>query len=313
MRRQQRGAALLLLAVLTLIPATSSASDARWIDAAIPIDAVAIGRIDLHRVLATPLGAALLDELTENIEGVNWFLGAAFGFDLDQVDYVWLVVGPDEGGLALLQGRYDADVVARKIRRMPRWRSVRYQGIRQVSAYKNDQGQPQLAAVLRDDLLAMGDRPEMEKMLDVWLGRSESLDPAREGVQLVIGSTAELSLAALDASRLTLASEPGTQLIERAWLEGRLDDDLHFSLQTEVVDQQAAIGLEQMVQGLILILERHPDVQADPMLLAALDNAAAERRGRELALTTRIPGTLILAARARRTEAAATEAGAGPN
>lgn len=292
-------ASLSVLVLLCAAPAARS-DDAAWIDTAVPGDSVAVGRIDLHRVLASPLGARLFEDLTRNIDGVNWFLGTAFGFDLDQVDSIWFAVGPAERGFALLQGRYDSEAVATKIGRMWGWRSVPYDGIRQVSAYSNDAGEPQLAAVLRDDLLAMGDEAEMTKMLASWQGKAGSRERVRAGVRIVVDSDAEIAVAALDFDPAAMAATSTLGLVEQASLEGRLDDDLHLDLRTEIVDEQMAAALEQLAEGLLVVLARHPEVRADATYSAALANAKAVRRGRSLTLTTQVPGAVILAVQAQR-------------
>ena len=110
--------ALILMLLLTT-PIAGSRNHQQWPGNMFPIDAAVIGRIDLNRALSAPIGAKLLTGQKTRYSTINWWLEAAFGINLEQVDMIWFVGDDKEGGIVVLHGNFDAATVAAKIKRVP--------------------------------------------------------------------------------------------------------------------------------------------------------------------------------------------------
>ena len=285
--------ALILMLLLTT-PFAGSRSPQQWPGNVFPIDAAVIGRIDLNRALSAPIGAKLLTGQKTRYSTINWWLEAAFGINLEQVDMIWFVGDDKEGGIVVLHGNFDAATVATKIKRVPGWNSERHRGIPQVSAFIGDDGKPQLAAVLQDRLLALGDQEMMKNVLLVWRGKQAALDPAVVSVQRVLASPAQLAATVLDVSVLSENEDSPFTPLQGAWLEGNLGQDLTLTLELEAIDEKVAQGIQHMLAGFLIIAERHPDVMGEPANLDAVQNAELKRTGRKLELKLMLLGDLLI-------------------
>lgn len=290
-------AVLIFCAILSTsaLPSLAVGEEGPAVGTAIPADATLFGRVDFHTVLASPLGSELLSDLRENYENINWFLGTAFGFDLDQVDLIWFVSNADGEQALFFGGTFNGEKVAKKIKKFPGWKTQKYTGVPQVSTFKDEQGVPKMVAVLRDDLLAVGDHAEMEDVLEAWQGKAESLDLERAGVKKVLGSSADIAATVIELGSYTMESDPEFSFVEDAWIEGHLDENLLLSLEVEAVDPQVARGFELTLEGLLMILARHPEVVAEEAYLQAVEAAKIQRDGKELRLTTTIRHDLLVA------------------
>lgn len=293
-RRTITTLAAIVLWIEAVTVAQAAADSGRWIEAAIPADAVVVGRVQLKSVLASPLGGALVTDLRRNYDAVNWYLDSAFGFDLGQVDEVWFAVDGGDRGVALLRGEFDAARIAQRITQVPGWSQVEFAGVPRASAFTTPEGEARMAAVLRDDLLATGDAGPMTDMLNAWQSAGSPAPPIRAGVQRVSSSSADLAMVLLDTRRFTLDPANPVQLIEAASVEGRLADDLRLSVEVQAVDAEIGGGLEQVVTGALTVLTYHPEVQAAPVYLEAVRNAQVSRKDATLLITTHVPAALLL-------------------
>lgn len=289
----RRAIQTLAITVLWSSPGIGATEGNGWIDAAIPKDAVAVGRVQLESVLTSPLGGSLVTRLRDNYDALNWYLDSAFGFDLAQVDEVWFTVDAGDRGLALLQGRFDAALVAERLAKLPKGTALEFPGVRQASAFTTPEGDARMAAVLSENLLAVGDAGPMTAVLKSWQSARSAASAIRPAVQRVAASSADVAMALLDTRRFTLDPASEVPLIEAASLEGRLAEDVRIAIEVQAVDAEIGGGLEQVVVGALTVLAYHPEVQAAPMLLEAVRNATVSRKDATLTIKTQVPAAAL--------------------
>lgn len=275
-------------------PPWTEGPEAVWIEAAIPADAVLVGRVDLHDVLDSPLGEQMFQDLRKNYDKIDSYLGSFLGFGLSQIDSVWFAAGADQKGLTLLRGTFELDAVRTKLHRMWGWESVPHDNIPQVSLFRSKEKEPMLAALLSTGLIAVGNQDEVEKLLAVWQQPKAPEDPHRPGVQRVRAGTIALTAASLPPHPFSSKNHPDVQLIEEAWLEGRIDTDVHLSLHIATQNDDVAQGLEKILAGLLQILKQHPDIAENPAYLDAVGRAALVRKDTGVQLNTTVSGPALM-------------------
>lgn len=261
------------------------AADQGALDASMPADAYLIGRMDLNRILASPLGPVLLQDVRENYEAINWFFSTVFGFELAVVDSLWFALDPSDRRVILLEGRYQTDVVVERLGAMPGWNRLSYLGVPLASAFRDQADNELIAAVLDENLIAIGDSAVMRVMLAGRAARLEAGEPARAGIARVDASSAELAVAMLNG-KSPIAVAAGFEVLQSAWLEGRFDDDLDLLIEAVAVDERLAAGLEQIIAGGLLIAEVHPQVRAEAAYLQAVRDARVQRDARTVSTAT---------------------------
>jgi hypothetical protein len=269
-----------------------SADNAAWIDLAVPDDSIAIAKADIQAVLGTPLGKSARSRMRDNYNSLNTRLNGDFGFKLKNLSYAWFAFSAKEGGLVLLQGDFKKDKVIKKMQRNKDWQTAPHPTALQVSRYKSEYGSPQIAALLKEDLMAMGNPEVVANVLAKW--QSGPTSEIRRGVTQVDQSTSHISAAALDLKPFQTAN-PMYALINHAWLEGMITDDAVVTLSAESLNPIITQGLEQIIEGLLQVIPTRPNVLTQPLAIAAVQNATMARDEAVLNISTMITGDVIMA------------------
>lgn len=270
----------------------ASADNASWIDLAIPADALAIAKADVQTVLDTPLGKSVTRRMRDSYNSLNSRLNGDFGFKLKHVRYAWFAFSAQEGGMVLLQGDFKKDKVIKKMQRNKDWLTAPHPTALQVSRYKTEYGTAQVAALLREDLMAMGNPEVLASVLAQW--QSGPMSETRRGVIQVNRSTSHISAAVLDLTPFK-AANPMYALINHAWLEGMITDDAVITMSAESLNPTITQGLEQIIKGLLLVIPTRPDVLTQPLAIEAVRNAKMARDDAILNVSTTIAGSVIMA------------------
>ena len=175
---------------------------------------------------------------------------------------------------------------------MPDWSYLSYPGIVLAATFTDREGREQMAAILSDSLLAMGDRATMQDMLAEHASRLRADQPARASVRKVLASEAEVAMALTSTAHLS-EDALGFELLEDAWFEMRFDRDVHLHSRMFASEEQVAEGLLQIIGGSLLLGERHPDISGHPAYLDAIRNAEAQRQGQEITVDATVSGQLL--------------------
>ena len=241
--------------------------DPVWIDLVVPGDSLAIGRASVESVLDTPLGKSVRNNRRNTYSNMNKYLKDGFNLSVKKLRYAWFAFSAAQGGMMFIQGDFDERKVIKKMQRRKDWDTVDIKNTLQVSNYKNDYGSQQTAALLRDNLIAMGSRDVMTEVLVRWQQGLQS--PPRPGVVQIVNSKAQVSAVVLGLTPFQQAN-PTYALINHAWLEGYIDDDAHMTISAESLNAQVTQGLEQILQGLLQVIPTRPEVLAQPLAVEAL-------------------------------------------
>ncbi len=291
--------AICLSLVLVITPGLSQAeSEAPYsLAASLPEDTATYIRADLQAVMASPLGGELLVDLRRNYTWINWFLGAAFGFNLKQIDQIWVGNDANDQGVMVFQGAFKPKRVTKRMQRLDQDETpITYPGVIQVNAFEDREGNAQLAALLSDNLIALGDRVKMEAMLSSWQTRNSSSADIPKAVTTLANNNAEIAAVLREGASFTGEQSSTLPVLETALFEIRFTEDMAINAYALALDEQRAEGLKLMTEGMLLIGQSHPDVVAEPSFLKALQEAELKRTVNQVDLRINIAGDAVLRA-----------------
>ncbi len=285
---------LLVLSLLTFSVQSAGIDDVRWIDLAVPADALAVGRVDVAAVLGSPLGNSMRRARMDTYQTVDSFFKDAFGFNITDVDYFWYCfpVPGAGGGITLLQGEFAPKKVRRRMLRMDGWQSYRYEGVLHASTFRNAAGKAEMAIMLRDNLIAIGDLKPMRALLKQW--QEAGGDSVRDGIRKVAASGAPIAAAYVDME-VFQDTNPAYALVDAAYMEGAIDQDMQMTFFAESNSPAVAEGLTQVALGLVKAMSARDGLSRQPATRQLLDNVSITRRDATILIDTMVLGDAMMA------------------
>ncbi|MDA1300282.1 MAG: hypothetical protein O2868_09400 [Proteobacteria bacterium] len=291
--RLAKSFALVILSLLTFSAESADIDELRWIELAIPADALAVGRVDVAAVLASPLGDSMRRARTETYETIDSFYRDAFGFRIPNVDYFWYAfpIPGAGGGITLLQGEFHPGKVKRRMLGMAYWQSYRYEGVVHASTFLNAAGKPEMAIMLRENLIAIGDLAPMHTLLKKW--QEAGSDGVREGVRRVANSEAPIAAAYVNME-VFQGTNPAYALVDAAYMQGMIDEDMEMTIFAESNSPTIAEGLISVALGIVQTLSARDGLARQPMARQLLENVSVTRRDATIMIDTMVMGETVM-------------------
>lgn len=294
-RANWRGAVgALVLALMIGSPLVGQARDAVQI---LPASTNLLARLDVAGIMASSLATELFAENGARFAVMRALLATILGFDLEEIETAWLLASEPDERLVVLEGRFVADDIAGRLGMLPELENREIEGVRHVSSFIDEgDGRVKLAAVLGDELLAVGDEMTMLALIAVWRGDIEALSTKHPGVRWVVKSKDHLAATLLDLNSWPELDPGSAAILEGVWLSVLVTEDILATLELEAADAQGALGLEHLLRGLLILAPQHPDIQRQPAALSAVKLANLIRDGTDVSLSMTIPGDQVFRA-----------------
>jgi hypothetical protein len=290
----------------------------------LPADTRFVVGIDVQRLAASPFykrfareGFQVRPDAFKELEEKT---GLVPERDLDRVLIAGRGASVDEGGVVLMQGRFDRNRLARALETQAK-RPLTWKTHAGTTVYFFDEGQKRSGALafLTDDTLLLGGAALVEAALD---GRAQGREPLRDNARLLAlletvkpGSTIwmvgdQSLLARLPRSLPAPGASPGAgssvnlPALKSLVVTGDLEPQLAFELVGETPDEAAARNLADVVRGFVALLSLQASQKPELKDLASAVSVASEAN--RVRVSARIPHELLEALQPKR-------AGASPS
>ncbi len=282
-----------LLAIVSVVGALCGVR-AGEIAASFPDRCTVIGRLDVAAFRAIPVVRQAFDShgghMTAFVDQVREWVGV----DLDTVRRVWLGVEKDGVAVVALEGAFDAGLIQGGILNIDTAQFVPKEGVPMCVLLPDEKkpGQVNMAAVLDDRTLVLGQPAITEDFIDAFTGVAKGASSARlRQVRGLVDSDPLLHAFIFGVAPKDLEKNPWLNLLSHGELKADLAGDMVIQLAIGSKTPELLKPLQGIVEGALAVYKqmdgRHRKVKPGQKLL--LDNMVCSVSEQQIVLESTIP------------------------
>lgn len=247
-------------------------------------DTKLVVRVDAQQLRKQPLFIQAMDQKAGGLINFTAQIRQWTGLDLDTVTNIWLAVEGKDMAAVVLEGTFNADLVADAVYRIDTAQPVQREGVPFAVMLPDDKkpGQFNLAAILDDTTLVIGKPEVADAYIACFTGVEKGLSPEQVAkIAPMKGSEAMLHAVVLGFDEADVRKNPWMRALTGGELMANLDKDL-------AVNAYVGVSNPNMVEPICRTICGFRDLYAtlDPqlrklkpiqeLLLAALDAKPAD-------------------------------------